>query len=94
MSEDKLLQDDFDISESDDSRAVSKDPIDPIEWELLHDYLRSLPTRVTLSNDYKSVEIERNYNSRSYHKVLANELHNLVVRAVRCDPLHSSKARA
>ena len=81
MSEDNLLQDD---SESEDSRAVSEDPI---KWELLHDYLRSLPTRVTLTNDCESVEIERNYNSRSYHKVY--ELHNLVIRAVRCDPLQS-----
>ena len=39
-------QDDFDISEPEDSKlAVSEDPI---KWELLHDYLRSLPTRVRI----------------------------------------------
>ena len=89
MSEDKLPQDDSDISKSEDSRAVSENPI---KWELLHDYLRSLPTRIELTKDCESVEIEKNYNSNSHNKVLVNELHNLIVRAVSCDPSHNKTA--
>ena len=56
---------------------------DPIKWELLHNYLRSLPTRVRLTDNHESVKIEKNYNSKlNYYKVLANELHNLIDRAV------------
>ena len=89
MSEDKLPQDDSDISKSEDSRAVSENPI---KWKLLPYYLRSLPTRIELTKDYESVEIQKNYNSNSHHKVLVNELHNLIVRAVSCDPSHNKTA--
>ena len=58
------------------------------QTRLLLDYIRALPDGVKLSVDRSKVQYPNSRNKKNDHKIPVNELHNLIVTAVKSDPSH------
>ena len=80
--------DEPDVQDTSTDNSSTGSGLNDTQWKMLQDYIEELPDGVELMENNTKAKFKKHNleNGNDYHNVLINELHDLIVDAVKCEP--------